>query len=62
MAKILPIPKRLTQQQAHDYVITQHHRDDFDHKAWWKSVAWFWLGIAAFMFIIAIADYVTNVK
>lgn len=58
MPKVVPITKRLNLTQAHDYVSAKH-RVDFDHKSWWKSVGWFWMGIGAFMLLIAVVDYAT---
>lgn len=55
MAKILHLK---TQQQAHEE-LTMKHREDFDHKSWWKSVGWFWMGIGAFMLLVAVVDYAT---
>lgn len=56
MAKILPMPKRMTQQHEE---LTMKLREDFDHKSWWKSVGWFWMGIGAFMLLVAVVDYAT---
>lgn len=57
MAKILPMPKRMTESQAMDYVSTQHRVDEYvnrmeshlevDKKAWtWARVIFYILVIA----------------
>ncbi|HJS81340.1 MAG TPA: hypothetical protein VJ742_00730 [Nitrososphaera sp.] len=66
MPKVVPITKR--QQQAHEDLSLKHRQDEFiarieshqfDHKSWWRSISWFWLGVAVFMFFIAMLDYAT---
>lgn len=65
MPKVVPITKRLTESQAHDYVSTQHRVDEYinrmeshiepvDEKAWtWAKTIFYILLVALIMGALA---------
>ena len=53
MNNLLYFRKRLTRQQAHDYVSERHRVEDVDNKTWGKSIIVFWACIFAFGLLMA---------
>ena len=51
--------KRMTRQQAHDFVSERHRVEDVDNKTWWKSVAVFWACIFGIVTLVAVVKYAT---
>ena len=51
--------KRMTRQQAHDYVSERHRVDDVDNKTWGKSIAVFWAIVFGIGMLMAVVKYAT---
>ena len=51
--------KRMTRQQAHDYVSERHRIDDVDNKTWGKSIAVFWAIVFGIGMLAAVVKYAT---